>query len=182
MPILVVFYLLAVGIVALLAQMFLPYMFPLLNVLGMGSALVPLVVIYASLELGDERAPIIAAVLGLLLDLMQTGRGLGTSVLVLFSLSALIVTQAQKPESHSWIFRLTYVLVGTFLFFVMTHLLRLIEDGRWYWPFAVWNKIVFGSLLNLVLAPFFFPLAGLLPRAFGWKPAHELHDPYGHAR
>jgi rod shape-determining protein MreD len=180
-PFLIVIYLLFVGVLGLLAQMFLPHIFPLLNVVGLGSALVPLVVIYASLELGDERAPVIAVVLGLLLDLMLSGR-LGTSVLVLFSLSALIVTQAQKPESHTWIFRLAFVLVGTFLFFVMTHLLRLVEAAQWYWPFAVWNKIVFGTLLNLVLAPLFFPLVGWLPRRLGWKPVHELHDPYGHAR
>jgi len=37
--------------------------FPILNIVGFGSALVPLVVIYASLELGDERAPILAALL-----------------------------------------------------------------------------------------------------------------------
>jgi rod shape-determining protein MreD len=180
-PVLIVIYLLFVGVLAILAQMVLPYMFPLLNAAGLGSALVPLVVIYASLELGDERGPIIAVILGFLLDLLLSGR-LGTSVLILLCLSALITTQAQKPESHTWIFRLAFVLVGTFLFFVLTHLIRLIEAERWYWPFAVWSKIVFGTLLNLVLAPIFFYVAGLPPRAFGWKPAHELHDRYGHAR
>jgi rod shape-determining protein MreD len=180
-PYLVVFYLLFIGVLALLAQMLLPHMFPLLSALGLGSALVPLIVIYASLELGDERAPVVAVVLGFLLDLTLHDR-LGTSVLVLFSLSALIVTQAQKPESHTWIFRLTFVMVGTFLFFVMTHTMTLVESARWYWPFAVWSKIVFGTLLNVVLAPVFFPLVGWLPRQFGWKPNHELHDRYGHAR
>ena len=182
MPALIVIYLLFVGVLAILAQMTLPYMFPVLNVVGVGSALVPLVVIYASLELADERGPILAAVLGFLLDLMIPGSKLGTSVLILFSLSALIATQAQKPESHTWIFRLAFVVVGTFLFFVMTHLLRLVEAARWYWPFAVWSKIVFGTLLNMMLAPFFFFLVGLLPRAAGWRPAHEVHDPYRHAR
>ncbi len=181
MSVLVVIYLFVVGVVALLAQMVLPYIFPLLNAIGLGSALVPLVVIYASLELADERGPILAALLGLLLDLMLPGR-LGTSVLILFSLSALITTQTRKPESHSWPFRLAFVVVSTFLFFVLTHLIRLIEAERWYWPFAVWSKIVFGTLLNLFLAPLFFPLAGWLPRRFGWKPGYELQDPYGHAR
>lgn len=182
MPALIVIYMLFVGVLAILAQMVLPYMFPVLNVVGVGSALVPLVVIYASLELADERGPILAAILGFLLDLMIPGSKLGTSVLILFSLSALITTQAQKPESHTWIFRLAFVVVGTFLFFVMTHLLRLVEMARWYWPFAVWSKIVFGTLLNLLLAPLFFFLVGLPPRAVGWRPAHESHDPYRHAR
>jgi len=177
----VVLYLLFIGVLALIAQMFLPHMFPLLSVLGLGSALVPLVVIYASLELGDERGPIIAVILGLLLDLTMSGR-LGTSVLVLFSLSALIVTQAQKPESHKWIFRLTFVMVGTFLFYLMTYTMMLVESARWFWPFAVWNKIVFGTLLNVALTPIFFVGVGLLPRRFGWKPIHELHDRYNHAR
>ena len=181
MPVLIVIYLLFVGVLAILAQMVLPYMFPVLNAAGLGSALVPLVVIYASLALGDERGPIIAVILGFLLDLMLNGK-LGNSVLILLALSALITTQSQKPESHSWIFRLAFVVVGTFLFFVMTHLLRLIEAARWYWPFAVWSKIVFGTLLNLVLAPIFFFVVGLLPRALGWKPSHESLDPYGHAR
>ncbi len=178
---LIVFYLFFVGVLALLAEMFLPHMFPLLNNLGLASALVPLIVIYATLELVDERGPIVAVALGFLLDLMLSGR-LGTSVLILFSISALIMTQAQKPESHTWIFRLTFVLVGTFMFLVMTHLLRLVEAARWYWPFAVWAKIVFGTLLNLFLAPILFPLMGWLPRRLGWRPAYELHDPYGHAR
>ncbi|HEX4140264.1 MAG TPA: hypothetical protein VHY09_07950 [Candidatus Methylacidiphilales bacterium] len=182
MPVLIVIYLLFVGVLAILAQMVLPYMFPLLNAIGLGSALVPLVVIYASLELSDERGPILAAILGFLLDLMVEGSKLGNSVLILFSLSALITTQAQKPESHTWIFRLAFVVVGTFLFFVMSHLLVQVEAARWYWPFAVWSKIVFGTLLNLILAPLFFFLIGLPPRALGWRPAHESHDPYGHAR
>ena len=79
-----------IGVLALLAQMILPVIFsvtvPALNVLGFSSVLVPLVVIYASLELGDERAPLIAAVLGLLLDLTSSSH-LGTSVLILVSLS-----------------------------------------------------------------------------------------------
>jgi rod shape-determining protein MreD len=175
--VLIVVYLFFVGVLALLAQMFLPVPFPLLNVLGLGSALVPLVVIYASLELGDERGPIIAVLLGLLLDLASPpSHHVGTSVLVLFSLSALIVTQAQKPESHTWMFRLTFVLVGTFLFFVMSYVMILVESATWHWPFAVWNKIVFGSLLNVFLTPLFFYLVGLLPRACGWKPIHELQD------
>jgi rod shape-determining protein MreD len=180
-PFLIVIYLLVVGVLAILAQMVLPYMFPALNAAGLGSALVPLVVIYASLELGDERGPIIAVVLGFLLDLMLDGR-LGNSVLILLALSALITTQTQKPESHTWIFRLAFVLVGTFLFFVLSHLLQLVESARWYWPFAVWSKIVFGTLLNFMLAPIFFYAVGLLPRALGWRPSYEAHDPYGHAR
>jgi rod shape-determining protein MreD len=176
--VLIAIYLIFVGILALLAQMVLPGVFPLLNLVGFGSALVPLVVIYASLELGDERAPIIAAILGLLLDLTSHSHRLGTSVLVLFSLSSLIVTQAGKPESHTFLFRLVYVLVGTFAFFVLTYVLILAESARWYWPFAVWNKITFASLLNVLIAPIFFYVIGFLPRAFGWKPSHEQKDRY----
>ena len=171
----IVLYLLVIGIVALLGQMILPVIFPILNVVGFGSALVPLVVIYASLELGDERAPILAAILGVFLDLTSSHR-LGTSVLVLFSLSALIVTQARRPESHTWLFRLIFVLVGTFLFFVLSYILILAETARWTWPLAVWSKITFASLLNLFLAPFFFYLVGLPPRLCGWKPDHELQE------
>ncbi len=122
MQVFIVLYLLALGIVALLAQMILPVIFPFLDVIGFGSALVPLVVIYASLELGDERAPILAAFLGTFLDLTSSHH-LGTSILVLFSLSALIVTQAVRPESHTWPFRLIFVLVGTFAFFLMDYVL-----------------------------------------------------------
>lgn len=176
-PILIVIYLLAVGVVALLAQMILPVIFPILNVIGLGSALVPLLVIYASLELGDERALVLAALLGFLLDLTSSHR-LGTSVMVLFSLSALIATQASRPESHTWPFRLIFVLVGTFAFFLMSYVLILAETDRWYWPLAVWSKITFGSLLNLLLCPLFFYLVGLLPRFCGWKPAYENDDRY----
>jgi rod shape-determining protein MreD len=173
--VLIVLYLLVIGAVALLAQMTLPVIFPFLSVIGFSSALVPLVVIYASLELGDERAPILAALLGVFLDLTSSHR-LGTSVLVLFSLSALIVTQAYRPESHTWPFRLIFVLVGTFTFFLLTYILVLAETVRWYWPLAVWSKITFASLLNLLLCPFFFYLTGLPPRLCGWKPDHELQE------
>ncbi|MDB4793650.1 hypothetical protein OAG63_01300 [Methylacidiphilales bacterium] len=176
MPLLIVLYLLFIGIAALLAQMVLPIIFPILNVFGFGSALVPLVVIYASLELGDERALLLAAILGLFLDLTVTSHRLGISVLILGSLSALIVTQAHKAESHHWLFGLTYVLVGTFIFLLLDYLCMLAETGRWYWPLDVWSKIALGSLLNLVLAPFFFYLVGFLPRRCGWKPSCELHE------
>ena len=155
--------------------MIFPVIFPILNVVGFGSALIPLVVIYASLELGDERAPILAGILGVCLDLTSSHR-LGTSVLVLFSLSSLIVTQANRPESHTWLFRMIFVLVGTFTFFLLSYVLILAETARWYWPLAVWSKITFASLLNLFLAPVFFYLIGLPPRLCGWKPDYEQQD------
>jgi cell shape-determining protein MreD len=173
---LIVFYLLAVSGLALLAQMILPVIFPILNALGFGSALVPLVVIYASLELGDERAPVLAAISGFFLDLIPSSLHLGTSTLVLFSLSALIVTQASKPESHSWPFRLAFVLVGTFTFCLMSYVLELAETARWTWPLAVWSKITFASILNLLLCPLFFYLIGLVPRACGWRPDYETQE------
>jgi len=174
-PVFIVLYLLVIGTLALLAQMILPVIFPILNVVGFGSALVPLVVIYASLELGDEKAPILAGILGFLLDLNFSHR-LGTSVLVLFSLSCLIVSQASKPESHTWPFRLLFVLVGTFAFFLLSYVLILAETARWYWPLSVWSKITFASLLNLFLAPLFFFLIGLPPRLCGWKPRYETQE------
>jgi rod shape-determining protein MreD len=179
--ILIVIYLLFLGILALLAQMVLPVHFPLLNLMGFGSALIPLVVIYSSLELGDERALFVAGVLGLLLDLTSSHR-LGVSVLILFGLSALIVSQAHKPESHQWLFRITFVLVGTFAYLVLDYLSILAETVRWSWPLAVWGKITFASILNLILCPFFFILAGILPRQLGWKPSYEVptarYQPY----
>jgi rod shape-determining protein MreD len=174
-PFLIVAYLFVVGIVAVLAQMVLPVMFPFLSLIGFDSALVPLVVIYASLEIGDERAPILAGILGIILDLTASHR-LGISTLVLFSLSVLIVTQAGRPESHTWVFRILFVLVGTFAFFLMNYILILTETARWTWPLAVWSKITFASLLNLVLSPFFFLLVGLPPRLCGWKPAYETQE------
>ncbi len=177
MRVLIVIYLLFLGILALLAQMILPVHFPLLNIIGFGSALIPLVVIYSSLELGDERALLIAGILGLLLDLTSSHR-LGISVLILCSLSALIISQAHKPESHQWLFRLTFVLVGTFSYLVLDYLCILAETVRWSWPLAVWGKITFASILDLVLCPFFFLLAGLLPRLAGWKPSYEVTDRY----
>jgi cell shape-determining protein MreD len=159
--------------------MLLPGHFLILNIVGFGSALVPLVVIYSSLELGDERAPVLAGILGFLLDLTSSSQHLGTSVLILFSLSALIVTQASKRESHTWPFRLIYVLVGTFAFYLMEYVLDLAETARWYWPLAVWSKITFASLLNLLLCPFFFYLVGLPPRLCGWKAHYELNERFG---
>jgi rod shape-determining protein MreD len=175
--VLIVFYLLFLGFVALLAQMILPVHFPILSLIGFSSALIPLVVIYASLELGDARALLIAGVLGLLLDLTSYHR-LGLSVLILCTLSALIVTQAHKPESHQWLFRLTFVLVGTFGYLLMDYLFILMETMRWSWPLAVWSKITFASFLNLLLCPFFFILAGLPPRLLGWKPDYQMTDRY----
>jgi cell shape-determining protein MreD len=176
---LIVLYLFIIGLLALLAEMVLPVIFsvtfPALNVFGWGSVLVPLVVIYASLELGDIRAPFLAAALGLLVDLTSSYR-LGTSMLVLTSLSALIITQAEKQEAHHWAFQLIFVLVGTFLYLLLDYIFILAETARWYWPFDVWSKITFASLLNLVLSPLFFLLAGLPPRLCGWRPPHETQE------
>jgi len=174
----IVIYLLFLGIVALLAQMILPVHFPILSIIGFDSALIPLVVIYASLELGDEWAIFVAGILGLLVDLSSTSHRLGSSVLILCLLSTLIVSQAHKPESHQWLFRLTFVLVGTFTFLLLDYLFNLMETGRWVWPLSVWSKITFASLLNLILCPLFFYLAGLPLRLCGWKPSHETTDRY----
>jgi rod shape-determining protein MreD len=177
--VLIVPYLFFVGLLALLAQMILPVHFPLLTLIGFGSALIPLVVIYASLELGDERAILVAGVLGLLLDLNSPlPHRLGISVLILCSLSALIVTQAHKPESHQWLFRLTFVLVGTFAYLLLDYLFKLVETGRWSWPLDVWSKITFASLLNLILCPFFFFVVGFPARLCGWKPSYEVTERY----
>ena len=174
MPFLVAVYILFWGVVALLAQMILPLALPILNVVGFGSALVPLIVIYGSLEIGDETMPVVAGLLGLLLDLLAgPGHHLGISVLILTSLSALIVTQAQKPESHNWVVRLTYVMVGTFLFMLLNYVMSLVETGRWWWPLDVWSKIAFASILNLLLCPAAFLLVGLPLRLLGWMPGYE---------
>lgn len=173
-PVLIVIYLFLVGIVALVAQMELPVIFPVLDLAGIGSSLLPLVVIYASLELGDERAPILAGLLGLVLDLSSSTHRLGVSVLLLSSLSILIVTQAQKAEMGYWLMRLSYVLVGTFAYLTLDYLLIQAENFTWYWPLDVWSKITLASLFNLVLSPFFFLLVGLPPRLAGWKSAQEL--------
>ncbi len=179
MPFLIVSYLFLVGVLALLAEMILPVIFaltlPAMNVFGWGSALVPLVVIYASLELGDIWAPLLAASLGLMLDLTSSYR-LGTSMLVLTSLSVLIATQAGKPEAHHWAFQLIFVLVGTFAYLLVDYILILVETNRWFWPLDVWSKITFASLLNLVLSPFFFFLVSLPPRLCGWRPPHETQE------
>ena len=175
MRLFIVLYLFAIGILCLLAQMILPVIFPALNIVGFGSALIPLLVIYASLELGDERAPILATILGFILDLTSSHR-LGISVMILFSISALIVTQASKPASHTWPFRLIFVLVGTFLYYLLDYILILAETARWTWPLSVWSKIVFATLLNLLITPFFFYFIGLPARLCGWRPNYELED------
>ena len=179
MRILIVLYLLLIGVLAVYAQMFLPIIFsvslPALNVMGIGSAFVPLVVIYASLELGDERAPLLAAALGLFLDLLCHTK-LGTQMLILTSLSALIATQARRQEAHHWAFELVFVLVGTFAFLLLDYIFNLAETARWAWPHDVWTKITFPSLLNLIIAPIFFYLVGLPPRLCGWRPAHEIQE------
>jgi rod shape-determining protein MreD len=174
-PVFIVLYLFIVGVMALLAQMLLPVVFPVLGLVGISSALIPVVVIYASLELSDERAPILAFVLGLLLDLsLPPPHRLGVSVLLLTSLSVLIVTQAHKKETAHWITRLTYVLVGTFGYLTADYLFALVEQWHWQWSLVVWSKITLASLLNFILSPLIFFLIGLPPRLCGWKPAREL--------
>ena len=155
MQFITVLYSFLIGLVALLAEMILPPHFPLLESLGLGSALLPLVIICASLLLGDERAPILAAALGLLLDL-ASDKHFGISVLILASLSALLMTQAHTPLARWWVFRLTCVLVGTFGFLTVDYLFILLETSRWTWPLDVWQKITLASLCNLALAPFAF--------------------------
>ena len=172
-PVLIVFYLFFVGVAALLAQMALPVMFPMLDFVGIASALVPMVVIYASVELADERAPILAFLLGVLLDLIAPLHRLGISVMLLVSLSLVIVTQAHKADAKHWIVRLSYVLTGTFCYLVLDYLFTRVESGHWHWPLSVWIKITLASLFNFLLSPVLFFLVGLPPRLAGWKPARE---------
>ncbi len=82
-------------------------------------------------------------------------------------------TQANRPESHTFLFRCVYVLVGTFAFAVITYVITLAESARWHWPFVVWAKIIFASLLNLLLTPIVFYVLGLPPRLAGYRPAYE---------
>ncbi len=168
-------YFLFLGLLALLAQMVLPLIFPLLSALGFGSALVPLVIIYASLELGDARAPFIAGVLGLFLDLTSFHR-LGTSVLILSSISALLVTQAPKAAAHTVVFHLIFVMLGTFAFLFLDYLFILVETTRWFWPLDVWSKITFATILNVIISPIAFLVMGLPPRLCGWRPDYELPE------
>lgn len=172
LPVLILPYFFLVGICAVLAQMVLPLAFPLLDLGGFGSALMPLVVIYVTLELGDERAPVLAGLFGLLLDLTSQHR-MGTSILLLSGLSVLVLSQARRPQSQQWVMRALYVLVGTFLYCLFDYIFVMAEAWRWTWPLGVWSKIVFACLLNLILSfPIFFAI-GFIPRLCGWKPFYE---------
>jgi len=170
-------YLLFIGVLAVLAQMILPAQSRFLSDIGFDSALLPLVVIYASLELGDELALVVAGLLGAFLDLMCSHR-FGVSVLVLMSISALIVTQARRPEAHQWFYQLLFVLVGTFAFMLISYFFLQVEMWRWTWPLAAWSKITFACLLNLLISPLFFYLVGWPPRLCGWKPNYERPERY----
>ncbi len=172
----IVLYILALGVLALVAQMILAPNFRLLSDLGIGWSLIPLLVIYASMELGDERALIVAGIFGLLLDLTNHSHRLGVSVLMLTSLSALIISQTHRPEAHSWLFRISFVLVGTFAFGLMDYFFHQVESGHWRWPLSVWSKITFASILNLLLCPFVFLGVSLPARLCGWRPSYERTD------
>ena len=176
MRIFIVFYFLALGVLALVAQMILAPNFRLLSDLGIGWALLPLLVIYASMELGDERALILAGLLGLLLDLTSHSHRLGISVLILTSISALIISQTHRPEAHSWLFRISFVLVGTFAFGLMDYFFHLVQSGNWRWPLSVWSKITFGVILNLALCPLVFLGISLPARLCGWRPSYERSE------
>ncbi len=177
---LIVIYYLLLGLAALLAEMLVPSHFPLLGAIGFGSALIPLVVIGVSLELGDERAPVLAFILGFLLDL-ATDHRLGTSMLILCSISALIITQTSRPEAQLWFVKAAFLLVGTFAFEILDYLFALAESLRWAWPLEAWSKMTFASLLNLLLAVPFFFIARLPMRLLGWlanrreRPAERMY-------
>ena len=150
--------------------------FPVLNVFGFGSALIPLVVIYASLELGDERAPAPGRHLGLAAGphLLPPARHFGADSLLAFGPDRHPGAQARGSSLGLP----TDLRAGrnVRLFCCSITFSSWSETARWYWPLEVWSKITFASLLNLVLSPFFFYLVGLPPRLCGWKPGLRIQE------
>lgn len=160
------FYTLALGLISVLVQMFVPE----IHFLGGARPALPaLAVIYAAICLRDLRVFIIAAAVGFYIDLLCPNR-LGVTVIALSIVATLILTQTQGRLLHRVDFQLLVVLVGSFLYLSLTYFFFLMQIWSGSSTPGDWILITYGSIMNTILSPVLFALFNLPLRLMGLKP------------
>ncbi|MEM1058894.1 MAG: rod shape-determining protein MreD [Verrucomicrobiota bacterium] len=174
------------GMAAIVVQMALPEFYTVLGggfttVLPSGGEplLYMVVLVAAAMKLGDWRALVVAAVLGICFDLVTPNR-LGISLLGFSLITALLISQANTRLGRHLIYQVLLALVAAFLYQTFSYILVSIQLWRWRWPLNVWAIIVVSSLLTAALYAVIGLGAALLKRRRRPHTAHETPPSYAH--
>lgn len=127
---------------------------------GANWALMPLLVIYATLFLASYQAWIITFIIGVLIDLFSESR-LGSSTACLLAVVMLLQTQYLERWRKQWYAQMFLALVGTMFFLILDYLSFSLQRGRFVYSEGILFKMTMASLFNALLAPFFFALLNL---------------------
>lgn len=157
------FFVFLLGSIALVSQMFLPH---LTEMLAIRPAPLPLVIIYGALAMNGLSIFGITVILGLMLDLLSPQTP-GLSILSLSLLAWLMTSQRIFFRVDRWDIQILLALIGTFFYLIVDYLLYSAQLHQWLWPFSLWTKMVFSSMLNALVSPLFFWLTNRLTRLLG---------------
>ncbi len=166
-------YVLTIGIIGTIAQMFFPSwaiffeMEPHLPVLG---------VIYACLVLRSHWVFLVTCLMGLALDLLSPQK-MGLSVLSLTFTALLILTQRRSLDAERWDTRILLVIAGTYFYQITDYLLYSLQLQRWMWPSSLWYRMLFPAFFNAILCILLFPIITRIAIFFGWyEPRHFTEE------
>lgn len=163
----VFFYTLILGLLSVVAQMFLPD----IHFLGGARPALPvLTVIYAAICLRDLRVFLIVVAVGFYHDLLCPNR-LGVTVIALSSVALLVLTQTQGRMLRRLDFQMLVVLVGSFLYLSLAYFFFLMQIWSGSSTPGDWVLITYGAILNTLLSPLLFPLLNLPLRLLGLTPS-----------
>ena len=166
-------YVIALGLIGTIAQMFFPSWAIFFE---MEPHLPALAVIYACLVLRSHWVFIVTCVIGFGLDLLSPQK-MGLSVLSLTLTSLLMLTQRRTLDAERWETRILLVIAGTYFYQITDYLLYSIQLQRWMWPSSLWYRMLFPSFFNAALSIVLFPIATRFAILLGWyEPRHFTEE------
>ena len=127
---------------------------------GANWALMPLLIIYATLFLASYEAWILAFLMGLLIDLFSEAR-LGSSSVCLLAVVMLLQTQYLERWRKRWYAQVFLALVGTMFFLILDYTSFCVQRGRLIYSDGILFKMTMASVFNALIAPFIFALLNL---------------------
>jgi cell shape-determining protein MreD len=140
------------GIMGILFQMLLP---PIYLGVDLHPPVVTLAVIFTALYMGLARALVLSGVLGVTMDLLSPSFP-GISIISLALLAILVFSQRKIVHYGQLPAGMLMTLIGVFFYLIVDYLLFSAQLNRWRWPFALWNQMVFNSVICALIAPLFY--------------------------
>lgn len=167
-------YMIIVGFLAIIAQMF----FPSWSIFfEMEPHLPVLIIIFACFILQGNWAFFVATVLGIGLDLLSPQK-IGLSSISLIITTALMLTQRRTIQSERWGNRILLIIAGTYFFLMIDYLLYSLQLQRWMWPSSLWYRMLFPAFFNAVLSLVLYPIITRFAIYWGWYEPRHFSEEY----